>query len=123
MRPSKTVASVRHRIRSSGYRWFPRCAQHIARRITALTIIIWPVCLPAAAQENSRLFAGGLFGVSALSPDAQSVASQSDAVLSLYNPGPGPALNFFAGVHVAQYFSVQANWMWNRNDIAGSSHR
>ena len=22
-----------------------------------------------------------------------------------------------AGVHLAQYFSVQANWMWNRNDI------
>src|SRR5262249_47177063 len=29
----------------------------------------------------------------------------------------GPAVNVFAGIHIAQYFTVQANWMWNRNDI------
>jgi outer membrane protein W len=27
------------------------------------------------------------------------------------------ALNLFAGVHVASYFTLQANWIWNRNDL------
>jgi hypothetical protein len=85
--------------------------------IAALTVLVGLPCVTAAAQENTRFFAGGLFGISALSPDAQSVTTGSDVALSLYDPELGPALNLFAGVHVAQYFSVQANWMWNRNDI------
>ena len=85
--------------------------------LIALTLLAWLPCSPAAAQPDSRLFAGGLFGVSALSPDARSVVAGSDAALSLYDPKTGPALNLFAGVHIAQYFSVQANWMWNRNDL------
>ena len=74
-------------------------------------------CLPAAAQDEPRYFAGGLFGVSTLSADARSVTNGADATLSLYEPTNGAALNVFAGVHLAQYFSVQANWMWNRNDL------
>ena len=27
------------------------------------------------------------------------------------------ALNLFSGVHLAEYLTVQANWMWNRNDV------
>ena len=72
---------------------------------------------PASAQDPSRLFAGGLFGVSTLSADGRSLTSGSDAALSLYKPENGLALNLFAGVHLAQYFSIQGNWMWNRNDL------
>jgi hypothetical protein len=72
---------------------------------------------PAAAQDDSRVFAGGLFGISALAADAQAVTSGSNAALSLYKPENGAALSLFGGVHLAQYFSVQANWMWNRNDV------
>jgi hypothetical protein len=72
--------------------------------------------VPSAAQDESRTFAGALVGVSALSADARSVAT-ADAAVSLYDPENGLALNLFAGVHVAQYFAVQVNWMWNRNDI------
>jgi hypothetical protein len=86
-------------------------------RISALTCTLCLTCLPAAAQESPRLFAGGLFGVSTLSADGRSVTSASDAALSLYKPENGLALDVFGGVHVAQYVSVQANWMWNRNDI------
>jgi hypothetical protein len=87
------------------------------QRISALTFMLCLTCLPATAQEESRVFAGGLFGVSTLSADGRSVTSDSDAALSLYKPENGPALNVFAGLHLAQYFSVQASWMWNRNDI------
>lgn len=72
---------------------------------------------PAAAQDESRVFAGALLGVSALSADARSVTTDTDAVVSLYEPENGPALNVFAGVHAAQYVSLQVNWMWNRNDL------
>lgn len=85
--------------------------------IAALTLLACLSWRPAAAQDDSRLFAGGLVGVSAVSPDARSVTTGPDAAVSLYDPGIGPVVNLFAGVHVARYFSVQASWMWNRNDI------
>jgi outer membrane protein W len=75
------------------------------------------IAVPAAAQDEPRLFAGALVGVAALSADAAAVTTDSTADVSLYDPQNGPALNVFAGVHVAEYFSVQANWMWNRNDL------
>jgi outer membrane protein W len=74
-------------------------------------------CLPAEAQDHEVVYVGGLFGISALSADARSVTTGTEAALSLYAPSNGFALNVFGGVHLAQYFSVQANWMWNRNDI------
>jgi hypothetical protein len=73
---------------------------------------------PAAAQQDSRVFAGALFGVSTLSADGRSVTTASDAAVSMYKPENGSALNLFSGVHLAQYFSVQGNWIWNRNDLA-----
>jgi outer membrane protein W len=71
----------------------------------------------AAQDAPRRLFAGALFGVSALSGDARTVTSGADAAVSLYDPGNGPAVNAFAGFHAAHYFSVQINWMCNRNDL------
>jgi hypothetical protein len=81
----------------------------------ALGVTLWSV--PATAQDDARLFAGALFGVSALSADARSETTAATAAVSLYDPGLGPALNVFGGAHLAQYFSLQANWMWNRNDL------
>lgn len=37
--------------------------------------------------------------------------------VSLYAPENGIALNVFAGVHLAQYLSLQMNYMWNRNEL------
>lgn len=71
----------------------------------------------STAQSEPRAFAGALFGVSALSADARSATTAADAAISLYDPGNGPALNLFAGVHLAEYFTLQANWMWNSNDL------
>jgi hypothetical protein len=86
-------------------------------RIVVPTLALSLFSLPAGAQDEPRLFAGGLLGVSTLSADAQSVTSGSDAAISLYDPQNGPALNLFAGLHLAHYFSLQANWIWNRNDV------
>jgi outer membrane protein W len=75
------------------------------------------ISVPAAAQDESRTFAGALFGVSALSADARAVTTDAEAAVSLYDPKNGLALNVFGGIHVAQYFAIQVNWMWNRNDL------
>lgn len=86
-------------------------------------IVFWAVfgsiaASPAAfAQEEHRVFAGALVGVSTLSADGRAVTTASDASLSMYKPENGPALNVFAGVHLGQYFSVQGNYLWNRNDL------
>jgi outer membrane protein W len=86
-------------------------------RLWAFVLTMSLACRPAAAQEDGRLYIGGMFGVSTLSADGRSVTTDADATLSLYKPENGLALNLFAGVHVAEYFTVQGSWMWNRNDI------
>lgn len=86
-------------------------------RCFVLTCAIALTSVPAAAQDESRAFAGALFGVAALSADAEAVRAGADAAVSLYDPKNGSALNVFGGIHVAQYFAIQVNWMWNRNDL------
>lgn len=71
----------------------------------------------ARAQDEGRIFAGVVFGVATLSADARSETTSSEAQVSLYKPENGLAVNAFAGVHLANYFSVQANYMWNANDL------
>lgn len=96
---------------------FGRWPQPGLARLSAFMLAMLLTCRPVAAQEDRRIYAGGMFGVSTLSADGRSVTTAADATLSLYKPENGPALNLFAGVHVAEYFTVQANWMWNRNDV------
>ena len=71
----------------------------------------------ARAQEECRLFAGLVMGVSTLSADGRSVTMPPQAQISLYKPENGPAVNAFAGWHLSRFFSLQANYMWNRNDL------
>jgi hypothetical protein len=99
----------------------PAEAGHYAGRTTAgryaLPVVLILISVRASAQDEPRIFAGALYGVSALSADASAVTTGNSAAVSLYDPTNGPAVNLFAGIHVAQYFSVQANWMWNLNDL------
>ena len=96
---------------------YERPSTHRPARLFALMLSTWLISVPTAAQDEPRIFGGGLFGVSTLSADARSVTGASNAAVSLYAPENGLALDVFAGVHMAQYFSVQANWIWNRNDM------
>jgi outer membrane protein W len=97
-------------------------------KMVPLVLTLSSFAASASAQGSptgARVYAGGLFGVSTLSADAAAVTSAAGASVSMYKPENGPALNLFAGVHLAQYFSVQGNWMWNRNElslIAATTH-
>ena len=87
---------------------------------TALSLV---VCASARAQPGPQLFVGAAAGVSTLSADARSEITPAGVDVSLYKPENGPALNVFFGVHIQNYVTVQANYVWNRNDVALTSVR
>ncbi|MGH9313600.1 MAG: outer membrane beta-barrel protein [Vicinamibacterales bacterium] len=72
----------------------------------------------AAAQQTPRRFAGAVAGISTLSADARSEITSSAAAVSLYKPENGPAINVLFGVHFHEYMTIQANYIWNRNNLA-----
>lgn len=79
---------------------------------------IWSIGVqPASAQGDNRLFAGAIAGVSTLQADGRAVTTASDAAVSLYKPENGAAVNLFIGRHLKNYFSLQGNVLWSRNDL------
>jgi hypothetical protein len=90
-----------------------------APRSVLVTMLLWLGTAPQAlAQDDDRLYAGVLVGVSTVSADARASTQPSRAEVSLYKPENGSALNLFVGMHVGRYFTVQSNYVWNRNDLA-----
>ena len=90
--------------------------------IGAATLVIG-VCATARAQTSPRVFVGAVAGISTLSADARSDVTDVGVDASLYAPGNGPALNVFVGVLVHEYVALQANYVWNRNDVVLTSLR
>lgn len=66
-------------------------------------------------------YAGAIGGIATLSADAGSQSTSQGLRLSSYSPMNGGALNIFVGAHVHDYFSVQVNYIWNRNDLVLNS--
>jgi hypothetical protein len=84
-------------------------------RIAVLFVVIAGLCGSVVAEVRS--FVGVVGGVATLSADGRSQQVPQGIDASLYKPENGPALNLFAGAHLTQYVSVQANYIWNRNDL------
>lgn len=68
-------------------------------------------------SAQAKPYAGVLGGLATLSGDAGSQPTAQGLNLSSYAPANGPALNLFAGLHLHNYFSVQGNFIWNRNGL------
>jgi hypothetical protein len=66
---------------------------------------------------GSDFYFGALGGLATLSADGRYVLSGSSSQTSLYKPDNGAALNLFGGWDFSQYASLQANYIWNRNDL------
>jgi Outer membrane protein beta-barrel domain len=79
-------------------------------------VVVAPATSAAFAQSEMRPYASALVGVSTLSADGRA-ATAPDAAFSLYEPENGPALSLQGGLHVTRFFSVQAIYVWNRNDL------
>jgi hypothetical protein len=86
-------------------------------RIGLTVCVLAMIATSASAQEDRRLFTGALVGVSTLSADARTMTQGSSADISLYKPENGLAVDLFAGYHLARFVSVQANYIFNRNDL------
>jgi opacity protein-like surface antigen len=93
------------------------------RMVIGAVILSCLASTAAEAQQNRRVFGGGVAGVSTLSADARSEITTDGADVSLYKPENGPALNVFLGMHVREYVTVQTNYIWNRNHLALTSVR
>jgi hypothetical protein len=66
-------------------------------------------------------YIGFIGGVATLSADGGAQRSATGLSLSSYAPANGGALNVFAGIDLHDYFSLQANFIWNRNTLHLSS--
>lgn len=95
----------------------------MGRRLVAATLLSSFAFTSAEAQQRPQPYAGALAGISTLSADARSEITPGEAQVSLYKPENGPALNVLFGLHVHEYVTVQANYVWNRNDLALTSVR
>lgn len=62
-------------------------------------------------------YVGALGGLATISADGRYVLSGTSGQTSLYKPENGAALNVFGGWDFSQYASLQANYIWNRNDV------
>jgi hypothetical protein len=89
-------------------------------RFVLLLFFGWTGCV-ALGSAQVVPYAGVLGGLATLSADARSQLTAQSLNASLYKPENGPALNIFGGAHVTQYLSLQANYVWNRNDLTLSS--
>jgi hypothetical protein len=73
----------------------------------------------ASTSVNAQVtpYAGVIGGVATLSADAGSQSTPGGLALSSYAPANGGALNAFVGTDFNNYFSVQGNFIWNRNSL------
>jgi opacity protein-like surface antigen len=89
--------------------------------VNALTRLLALLLLVCAASRNmeaqQRYFAGAVGGISTLSADAQSSITPQTAAISLYRPFNGAALNAFAGIHLTDVLGLQANYVYNANNL------
>jgi hypothetical protein len=78
-----------------------------------------PFCFTGCASVALRPtpFVGGTAGIATLSADARANVTATSVDVSLYKPENGSAINLLAGLHLNDYFSVQANYVWNRNTL------
>lgn len=82
--------------------------------------LFFSLCAPAVVAEVT-LYAGAIGGIATLSADAGSQSNSKGLRLSSYSPTNGGALNIFVGFHPHDYFSVQVNYIRNRNDLVLNS--
>ena len=89
----------------------------IVRRAHVAALLLATLASPSTAQD-SGYFVGVISGSSQLSGDPSSMVSPAGFATSVYKPETGPAVNAFVGIHLREYVTVQANYTWNRNDVA-----
>src|SRR5216684_228502 len=82
-------------------------------------VVFFGCCCTVTAQ--ARFYTGVLGGVSSLSGDARSLLSPGSTAFSSYDPKNGGAVEVVVGRHLSDYFTLQADYIWNRNALTLTS--
>jgi hypothetical protein len=113
----KSPAQKPDRLRSAAIIRLEKMNSQKALRMLAVLWLCWHVPTPAKAQ----LYVGVLGGVSTLSGDARSLVSSGSIAFSSYDPKNGGDLSVLFGKHFSDYFSAQASYTWNENELSLTS--
>jgi len=82
-----------------------------------LIAVVLPLGCHSAVPAHAQFYAGVLGGVSTLSGDARSLLSPSTTEFSSYDPKNGGAVEVLVGRHFSDYFTLQADYIWNSNGL------
>lgn len=85
----------------------------------AATILL--LGLQLVAPLRAQLYAGVLGGISTLSGDSRAVLNPDSTAFSSYDPRNGGAVEILVGEHFLDYFTAQANYIWNGNSLTLTS--
>ena len=68
-----------------------------------------------SCNAQQRLYVGVMGGVSTLSADARTALISRSLNTSSYKPENGLTADAYVGLHWSNYFSIQGDFLWNRN--------
>jgi opacity protein-like surface antigen len=85
--------------------------------VCAITLAMLAMPAVAAAQAGGKNYVGGIGSLTLLSADGQSIVTPTLARDSQYKPENGPGFSFFYGRDINDWVTLQANYVWNRNDL------
>jgi hypothetical protein len=86
------------------------------RSVLRIAVVVFVGCY-WAAMAQPQFYAGVLGGVATLSGDARSLLSAGSTTFSSYDPKNGGAVEVLVGRHFSDYFTMQANYIWNGNTL------
>ncbi len=89
------------------------------RMLLIAAVVFFGCFCPATAQ--AQFYVGVLGGVSTLSGDARSLLSPGSTAFSSYDPKNGAAGEVLVGRDLSDYFTMQADYIWNRNGLTLTS--
>ena len=78
-------------------------------------VVAGTLALRKPCEAQRRPYVGVMGGVSTLSADARTDLDSNSATTSSYKPENGPTAGVFVGLHWNNYFSIQGDYLWNRN--------
>ncbi len=90
------------------------------RRMLRVAVVVFFGCY-CAMTAQAQFYTGALGGVSTLSGDARSLLNPGSTAFSSYDPKNGGAVEVLAGRHFSDYFTIQADYIWNGNALTLTS--
>ena len=84
-------------------------------RLLLMFVVAGTLALRKPCEAQRRPYVGVVGGVSTLSADARTELDSNSATTSSYKPENGPTAGVFVGLHWSNYFSIQGDYLWNRN--------